>query len=296
MSGRVFSEAASAALADAYPERPVLLDHGLCDHALLRLDALAALAARIRPVDVEYNRGDLPVGVRPEETPGNGLGIDETIRSIEQNGSWMVLKFVEQDPIYRAFLAETLAELEPLVRPITGAMLKQEAFVFISSPDAVTPFHFDPEHNILLQVRGRKVINVFPAGDERLVSGEAHEAFHNGGHRNLPWREAFAEQGAPFALEPGKAVYVPVKAPHWVRNGPEVSISFSITWRSEWSFREEYARRMNALLRKAGLRPASPKRYPRQNHLKSLGYRVIDRIAFRKKWGPVLRSESDPEK
>ena len=58
--------------------------------------------------------------------------------------------------------------------------------------------------------------------------------------------------------EPGKAVYVPVKAPHWVKNGPEVSISFSITWRSEWSFREEYARRMNALLRKAGIRPRRP--------------------------------------
>jgi hypothetical protein len=80
-----------------------------------------------------------------------------------------------------------------------------------------------------------------------------------------------------------------------VKNGPEVSISFSITWRSEWSFREEYARRMNALLRKAGLKPASPRRYPHQNHLKSFGYRVVDRIAFRQKWGPVLRSESDPD-
>ncbi|MGZ8348309.1 MAG: transcriptional regulator, partial [Allosphingosinicella sp.] len=50
------------------------------------------------------------------------------------------------------------------------------------------------------------------------------------------------------------------------------------TWRSEWSYREEYARRMNALLRKTGLRPASPKRYPHQNHAKSLGYRVIEKM------------------
>ena len=277
MTGRAFDAAAQAAFSAAYPERPTLLAHRLACHPLLQIDALAALAARIRPVDVEYNRADLPVGVAPEDTPANGLSVEDTIRSIERNGSWMVLKFVDQDPVYRAFLAETLAELEPLVRPVTGAMLKQEAFVFISSPDAVTPFHFDPEHNILLQARGRKVINIFPAGDERLVSGEAHEAFHNGGHRNLPWREGFAECAAPFALEPGLAVYVPVKAPHWVHNGPDVSISFSITWRSEWSYREEYARRMNALLRKAGLSPASPGRYPHQNHLKSLGYRVIDK-------------------
>ena len=277
MTAPAFDRAARAALAGAYPERPTLLTHTLSDHPLLKLEALAALAARIRPVDVEYNRADLPVGIAPEATPGNGLSVEETIRSIERNGSWMVLKFVDQDPVYRAFLAQTLAEIEPLVRPMTGAMLKQEAFIFISSPGAVTPFHFDPEHNILLQVRGRKTMNIFPPGDGRLAGGEAHEAFHNGGHRNLPWRDDFAALGTAFALEPGMAVYVPVKAPHWVRNGPEVSISFSITWRSEWSYREEYAHRMNALLRRAGMQPEMPKRYPHQNRLKSLGYRIIDK-------------------
>ncbi|MGZ8283998.1 MAG: cupin-like domain-containing protein [Allosphingosinicella sp.] len=274
----VFDERARNAFTAAYPEQPALLGHGLVDHPLLQIEALAGLAQRIRPVDAEYNRGDLPVGVDPDETPANGLSVEETIRSIEHCGSWMVLKFVEQDPLYRDLLAATLAELEPAVRPFTGAMLKQEAFIFLSSPHAVTPFHFDPEHNILLQIRGRKTMTVFPAADEALVSGEAHETFHNGGHRNLAWQDEFAAHGRPFELEPGRAVYVPVKAPHWVRNGPEVSISFSITWRSEWSYREEYARRMNALLRKTGLRPAPPKRYPHQNHAKSLGYRVIEKM------------------
>lgn len=273
----VFNARAHADFAAAYPEQPTLLDHGLADHPLLQLDALAALATRIRPVDAEYNRGDLPVGIDAADTPANGLSVEDTIRSIEQNGSWMVLKFVEQDPLYRALLAETLAELETDVKPTTGVMLKQEAFIFISSPDAVTPFHFDPEHNILLQIRGTKVMTIFPAADEALASGAQHEAFHNGGHRNLAWRDEFAAKGRAFPLAPGKAVYVPVKAPHWVKNGPGVSISFSITWRSEWSYREEYARRMNAVLRKAGLDPAAPGRYPHQNHFKSLGYRAIDK-------------------
>ncbi len=272
-----FAAAARKALAAAYPERPVLLDHGLTDHPLLKLDALAALAGRIRPVDAEYNRGNLPVGLDPADTPDNGLSAEETIRGIEENGSWMVLKFVEQDPVYNALLDEALAELEPQVRAATGAMLKREAFIFISSPDSVTPFHFDPEHNILLQVRGRKTMTIFPAGDETLASGEQHETFHAGGHRNLVWRDEFAERGKSFELTAGKAVYVPVKAPHWVKNGPEVSVSFSITWRSEWSYREQYARRMNAMLRQAGFNPAAPKRYPHQNHLKSLGYRAIDK-------------------
>ena len=272
-----FDRDALETLGQAYPEQPTILAHGLADHPLLQLDALAALAQRIRPVDAEYNRGDVPVGLDPDETPANGLSIGETIRQIEQCGSWMVLKFVEQDPLYRGLLHETLAGLEPVVSPVTGRMLKMEAFVFISSPGAVTPFHFDPEHNILLQVLGEKVITIFPPADEEIVDGRLHEAFHMGGHRNLPWRDDFAARGQPVTLCPGDAVYVPVKAPHWVKNGPDVSISLSITWRSEWSYREEYAHRMNAVLRQAGLDPALPGRYPRQNHLKSLGYRVIDK-------------------
>ena len=277
MTKPAFDPAALRAFSASYPEAPMLLNHQLADHPLLALDALVDLAGRIRPIDCEYNRGDLPVGIDPKDTPTNGLSAAETIRSIEECGSWMVLKFVEQDPIYRELLRETLGELEAAVRPSTGAMLKQEAFIFISSPDAVTPFHFDPEHNILLQIRGRKTMTVFPAADETLVPGEAHENFHNGGHRNLEWKDSFAEHGKRFSLEPGAALYVPVKAPHWVKNGAEVSVSFSVTWRSEWSFREEYARRMNALLRKAGLDPASPGRFPHQNRLKSLGYRVINK-------------------
>jgi hypothetical protein len=272
-----FPPGSVATLRSSYPEGPVLLDHDLAGHPLLGLDALAALASRIRPVDAEYNRGDVPVGLDPDATPANGLSVDETIRRIEECGSWMVLKFIEQDQTYRALLHDVLAEIEDAVRPATGAMLKREGFIFISSPNAVTPFHFDPEHNILLQARGTKTMTIFPADDERLASSREHERFHNGGHRNLPWQEEFAAHGRAFALAPGKAVYVPVKAPHWVQNGPDVSVSLSITWRSEWSYREEYARRMNHLLRRAGLSPRAPRRYPHQNHLKSLGYRVVDK-------------------
>jgi oxalate decarboxylase/phosphoglucose isomerase-like protein (cupin superfamily) len=272
-----FDAAALAKLSGIYPNRPGLLHHGLRDHPLLTLEALVALSQRIRPVDAEYNRADLPIGVDPAATPANGLSAADTIRSIERCGSWMVLKFIEQDPAYRALLDEALAPLEPLVGAVTGEMLKTEGFIFISSPGAVTPFHFDPEHNILLQIRGSKTMTVFPAGDEALVGGEQHEAFHQGAHRNLPWKDAFAERGEPFALPPGDAIYVPVKAPHWVKNGPEPSISLSITWRSEWSFHEEYAHGFNRVLRKAGLTPSLPRPFPAKNLAKSVTYRMIQK-------------------
>ena len=274
----IFPPAARADFAAVYPETPGRIAHGLAGHPAFTLDALVALAARLDPAQVEYNRGDLPVGVDPADDVGNGLDIAETIRSIEDNGSWMVLKFVETDPVYRARLEETLAELRPVVDPATGAMLKMEGFIFISSPDAVTPFHFDPEHNLLLQLRGTKTMTVFPAGDPAIACPVQHEVFHMGGHRNLPWQDSFLAQGTAIDLAPGQAVHVPVKAPHFVRNGPHTSISFSITWRSEWSYREASAHGLNALLRRAGLTPAMPARFPAQNHAKSLAYRAIGKL------------------
>jgi quercetin dioxygenase-like cupin family protein len=279
MTGRIFPPAALAAFDGAYPEQPLKLAHELAGHALFTLDALAGLAARLEPKQVEYNAGDLPVGIAPADVPGNGLSIAETIRSIESCGSWMVLKFVESDPVYRAVMEQALAELKPVVASRTGDMLKQEAFVFVSSPGAVTPFHFDPEHNVLLQLRGTKTMTVFPAGDEAIVAGKTHEAFHLGGHRNLPWQDDFAAAGQAVALAPGEAVYVPVKAPHWVKNGPEVSISLSITWRSEWSYAEGDARGLNHMLRRLGVEPAPPRRYPARNAAKALAYRAIRRVS-----------------
>jgi hypothetical protein len=279
MSDAIFPADALAAFEAAYPEQPTRIAHGLAGHPLFTLEALAELAARLDPGKVEYNQGDLPVGIDASQVPGNGLSIADTIRSIETCGSWMVLKFVESDCAYRGVMEEALAGLMPVVSPRTGEMLKRESFIFVSSPDAVTPFHFDPEHNILLQLRGTKTMTVFPAGDEAIVAAESHEAFHNGGHRNLPWKADFAASGRPVTLAPGEAVYVPVKAPHWVKNGPEVSISLSITWRSEWSYAESDARALNAILRRFGVNPAPPKRYPARNIAKALAMRAIRRAS-----------------
>ena len=68
-------------------------------------------------------------------------------------------------------------------------------------------------------------------GDELVVPAEKHEAYHVGGHRNVPWQDDFEARGHKFELAPGDAVHVPLMWPHWVKNGPEPSISFSITWK-----------------------------------------------------------------
>ena len=276
----IFEAGSLTALRSSYPEQIELLRHDLCGHPLLTLEALVALAQRVPAADVEYYRGDVPIGIDGADTPANGLSIPDTIRRIEQCGSWMVLKYIERDPEYRALLHAALAPLRELVGAATGEMVNEQGFIFISSPGAVTPFHFDPEHNILMQIRGHKTMTVYPPADPRFASEESHEAFHAGGHRNLPWRDEFGGAGRPVKLTPGDALYVPVKAPHWVKNGGEPSISLSITWRSQWSYHEEYAHGFNRLLRKAGLTPAPPGRFPERNTAKSIGFRAARKAAL----------------
>lgn len=276
MNAAAFPERSLAALGAAYPERPVKIGHRLSDHPLLSLDAIVALAKRLDPANVEYNPGNLPIGIDAADIPRPQLSIAETVSDIETNRSWMVLKFIEEDPAYRELLETALASIRDVIEPTTGAMLTLQGFVFVSASDAITPFHFDPEHNILLQIRGTKTFTIFPQTDESIVPAQAHERFHLGEqHRNLAWANEFLSRGTAFDLAPGDGLHVPVKAPHFVQVTAGPSISLSITWRSEWSYREADARALNRLIRNVGLDPAPPQRWPAQNLVKAQVYRAI---------------------
>lgn len=274
----IFDSANRQLFAANYPEIPHKLRHQLGEHPLLTIEALARLGEGLPAASVEYNKGDLPVGIDPALVPANGLSIGDTIRMVETSGSWAVLKNIEHRPEYGKLLFGLLAELKPHIEEKTGRMLKPQGFIFVSSPNAVTPYHFDPEHNILLQLRGTKVMTQFPAGDARFAPDETHEGYHIGGHRNLVWRDEMAAGGTEWPLKPGDALFVPVMAPHHVKNGPAVSISLSITWRSDWSYAEADARAFNSVWRAFGMQPRAPGRFPTQNKVKAYAWRAITKL------------------
>jgi hypothetical protein len=275
-----FGPEAWATISAVYPNDPATFDHGLRAHPLLTLDALAALGEALPATSVEYNLADIDVSTLPDDAPTNGLGIGDTIRTIAANKSWAVLKNVEQIPAYRDLIATLLGELDDTVAARTGSMLTLQGYVFVSSPGSMTPYHFDPEHNILLQLRGEKTMHVWPGGDPRFAAQVEHERYHGGGHRGLPWDEAWESDAFVADLVPGRAVLVPVMAPHYVRNGPEPSISLSITWRSEWSYRESEAHAANRWLRARGLSPAMPPRWPQYARAKTLAWRAARRLGL----------------
>jgi len=210
-------------------------------------------------------------------TPRNGLSPEETIRRIEECRSWLVLKNVQDDPAYRLLLEDCLAEVRAAAPPLTRGMCEPRAFIFVSSPDAVTPYHMDPEENFLLQIRGSKTISVFDPADRSIVSEPEIERFFSGAHRNLAYRDDYQRKAQLFHLRPGLAVHVPFAAPHWVRNGPAVSISFSITFNTKASLRTLHAHRINGQLRRWGVQPTPVGRSALRDGLKQLVARTSAR-------------------
>lgn len=253
----IFGDDAKAALAAAYPSAPVVVPHGLADHPLLTLDRLVEAANELPPGDIEHNLGDIAVDQRdPAGVPSNGLDPAETVARIADNRSWIALRNVERLDRYRALTSAILDELSPVIAPATGPACRHEAFVFVTSPGSVTPFHLDPEHNVLLQLRGRKTMTVFSPDDPRVVTGARHEALAAGGHCNLAYDEVqMAPLGRAFEIGPGEALHVPLLSPHFVRNGSEASVSLSITWRSDASDRRRRVHMANRKLRAMGLTP-----------------------------------------
>jgi len=258
-----------------FNRRPFVIRHRLAGHPLFALPRLIELARRLPADRVEYNAGDVPVSLDPRDTPRTGLSVEETIRRIEECRSWMVLKNVEHDADYRALLDACLDQLRPYTEPLAPGMSGREGFVFISSPGSVTPYHIDPENNFLLQIRGTKRVSVFDSRDRQVISEPALEAFFGGANRNLVYRDAYQPRATVFELAPGDAVHVPVAAPHWVENGPEVSLSFSITFRTADSDRLEILYRMNHRLRRWKLPPAPVGQSPALDHAKYVLFRAV---------------------
>jgi hypothetical protein len=258
---------------EGFSRSPFEVKHHLSDHPLLQLDRLAQLADSLPDSQVEHNLGDVPEVLPGGVAPSLDASPGEIARGIETNGCWMVLKRVNTDPEYRDLLHEALADVIPLVADRVGGATKEQAFIFLTAPNATTPLHSDPEENILLQVKAKKQIEI--GTWETPESEHAHlERYYGGGHRNI---DQMPPDPKRFILEPGDGVHVPLNAPHWVKNFDEPSISFSITFNTGQSefLNDVYA--VNARLRKLRLSPEPPGAHPSGDRAKAALWRSLRR-------------------
>ncbi len=267
-----------------YPKNPASLRYEP-KHPLLERKRLIELSQALPDELVEFNPGNLPVFVTKDDVPKSDLTAIEVIEKIGEESSWMALRNIERNDIYKAFIESVINLLEPEIQKATGKISRREAFIFISSPGAVTPCHLDEEHNVLIQVEGEKEVTLFPGDDRELVSQEKIEQFLSGGYRAIKLDPERLTEGRTIKMVPGDALYIPPLAPHYVKvlDGAP-SLSLSVTWRSDALRREHYLHQINSKLRSKGKNPAYPGVEPLSDQLKiwkESGRRRLSELAAR---------------
>lgn len=263
-----------------FNRKPFLFRHHVSEHPLFRLTRLAELARMLPPSIVEYNAGRIPISLPDwENTPYTGLSAEETVRRIEECGSWIVLKRAEADPQCLQLLNDCLDEIEPLSEPLEPGMCEREGAIFVTSPSSVTPYHMDHEINFLLQIRGSKTVSVFSAADRQVLSELELEKHFSGPaiHRNMVFHERYQQRAAVFELKAGYGLHIPTTDPHWIRNSDAVSVSFSAAFKTRASLHRGAVYRLNGQLRKIGLKPAPYGRGALRDAVKYQASRVVGR-------------------
>ena len=243
---------------EAFPRRSLGFTHGLHLDDRLTLAAVADLADRLPRRSVIADTATQPLLV-PHGGPPRGVleRPGDVIRDLQDANAWLTLLMVEEDPAMAEIMNTYLGQLEAGMSAKQGKqakLLKRVAFVFVSSPNSVTPVHFDIEHSLLMQVSGCKTVSVGRFESDATRRREI-DRYWNGSHGRI---EDLQPEVATYTMTPGRAVYIPPNTPHWVHNGPDISLSVTLTYFTAATVRENRVENFNAKLRRRHLNPREP--------------------------------------
>ena len=238
-----------------YPGEPDEYSHELHKDPRLTLQAVADLADRLPRTSVICDTSTQPLLVPKGGPPRGELSRPgDVIRNLDEAKAWLTLLNIEEDPDYADLMNSTLDPLEPGMVGRQGKMRHRVGFVFVSSPNSVTPAHFDIEHSLLMQVSGSKVVSF---GHFAQQQDRRHEVdrYWDGSHGRI---ENLPPELASYQLTAGRGVYIPPVAPHWVHNGPAISLSVTLTYFTAATERENMIEAFNARLRRMHISPRPP--------------------------------------
>ncbi|MGH9945858.1 MAG: lysine-specific demethylase [Pyrinomonadaceae bacterium] len=261
LSKRIFNHQTNE-FEEKFNRLPFPVSHNLAGHPLFELPRLVELAKFLWTLaghKVVFQEGGAAFADRWDEIPTKALSFIKGINEIQDSNSWVLLKSVQEDPEYQACLDLFVAELSEL----TNVDLKKEitwidGYVFIASPGAVTPHHIDHESNFLLQIHGDKNLNVCDPGDRSVLFEEEIESYYAGDLSAAAFKSVSQEKAYVFPMKPGTGAHIPSKGPHWVRNGDDYSISFSINFCMRKTDVKSRVYQCNHYLRKLDFAPTPP--------------------------------------
>jgi hypothetical protein len=240
--------------------------HSLLGHPALSLENLARVIPALPREKVMYSKGLLKNGDDFETTfrrRPKDRSIEETIENIRVSDSYIMVQSPESDASFAPLYKQMIGDVEQLMRMrgVGSVAVDPQLYLFIASPNSVTPFHIDRYSTFLLQFRGSKRVCVFPQWDERVVSAVNRESYVAYRNTKLPWTPEIDSMATKFEFQPGDALHIPFIAGHHVRNGSgDVSISMSIIFNTQqsraWRGALNFNHRARPMMAKLGMSPA----------------------------------------
>ncbi len=235
--------------------------HRLSDHPLLQLSRLSQLARMLESGGHFHYEERGEDGLESGWAPGAAAprwSLEESVLRIGETRSWIILKHADNDPEYRELLTQCMLEIGNLSGwDLARETSAWEAQVMITSPRQVTTYHMDNECNFLLQLAGEKTINIFDQTDRAVLTEEELEDFWTGNQNAARYKPNLQDRARVYQLAPGGAVHLPINAPHWLKNGDNISISLSVNCEIP-GYIARNVFRVNHYLRKIGVTPLAP--------------------------------------
>ncbi|RYY76316.1 MAG: transcriptional regulator [Gammaproteobacteria bacterium] len=263
-------------------------NHKLLGHPSLSMENLARVLPELPAGRVEFSKGLLNVNDDFEKTLENQtckIKLEEIIENIRTSNSYIMVNHPDVHPSFAPIKRQLVEDVESIMRRlgIGKEAIDPRLFLFIASPNSVTPFHIDRYSNFLMQFRGSKHVSVFPQWDERAVTAKHHEAYMAYANTKLPFNDEIDALGTRFEFKPGEAIHIPFLAGHHVRNGSEdVSISMAIFFNTEQNNAWRKALRFNGIarnvLKKVGLSPAPVGQQAWRDKVKAIGWDAYTKI------------------
>ena len=227
----VFTDPIDCKKLDALPFK---VNHSLLGHEALKLETLTEVLCRLPERQVVYSNARLDTRDNFEKTfraPEKRVSLEQTLTTMLKSESLIMVNSPEVDPVFKPVYDQIMDSIQALI-PGRGGRKKvfmPTLYLFIASPNSVTPFHIDRYSTFLFQFRGTKKVFVAEPWDSRVVSDPDREAYVSYASTQLPWSAEREKRFTCFDFHPGESVHIPFVSGHFVRNGADdVSISMSI--------------------------------------------------------------------
>ena len=245
-----------SAFSTHFPDRHFRVAHGLVADERFDLETIYRVARSFPRAFVDCRASTLGPESGLASEAAAKQDFERAIECLETSQSWLQIRHAQNAPEYRGIAVRAFRDVVRQAGSSVKGLQQPVAYVLFSSPGSVTPFHIDDELNFLLQVSGTKTVHTWPNAEPGPITREDLERYYRSGYSDVAYCDELMESCTSFELSPGQGLFIPVHTPHWVENGPEVCVSFSLTFLSNRLQKEANVHWLNARLRQKGLSPA----------------------------------------